>query len=294
MLGAKYRIIGKTQKMCLQSPIVIRFPSKKKRNAPTYSAFQMIPQVYHLDEGIRRYGIVCDVEVFCNPETQFSQRRARAGTQSGDCGHTVVTLLSLHAQSLCCATQSGRGRTQSGFWRWFSATQSGFSVTVRELTVNLRHTVRLCCTQSVGCRRHTVRLCRHTAPSNMIKHAATSCRVDPPHTFEHRAQHASSAEGSLLSQDIFDFISELFLLLNPSSACSRRRRRTTDAQRKCPLLIAFFLTVCSCNAWGTRSMLSPHPLPPPLLSLFSSTSTTSVPAPSSFNNCSAPTLSHDA
>ena len=151
MLGAKYRIIGKTQKMCLQSPIVIRFPSKKKRNAPTYSAFQMIPQVYHLDEGIRRYGIVCDVEVFCNPETQFSQHRARAGTQSGDCGHTVVTLLSLHAQSLCCATQSGRGRTQSGFWRCFCATQSGFSVTVRDLALRSRHTVRPCRTQFVDC-----------------------------------------------------------------------------------------------------------------------------------------------
>ncbi|ETW84962.1 hypothetical protein HETIRDRAFT_450266 [Heterobasidion irregulare TC 32-1] len=41
-------------------------------------------------------------------------------------------------------------------------------------------------------------------------------------------------------------------------------------------------------------MLSPHPLPSPLLSLFSSTSTTSVSAPSSLNDCSAPTLSHDA
>ena len=100
---------------------------------------------HHCTIWMRRFGdteLFVVLRVFCNPETQFSQRRARAGTQSGDCGHTVVTLLSLHAQSLCCATQSGRGRTQSGFWRWFSATQSGFTVTVRELTVNLCHTVR--------------------------------------------------------------------------------------------------------------------------------------------------------
>ncbi|ETW79392.1 hypothetical protein HETIRDRAFT_103902 [Heterobasidion irregulare TC 32-1] len=52
--------------------------------------------------------------------------------------------------------------------------------------------------------------------------------------------------------------------------------------------------VCSCNTPGTHSTLFPHPLPSPRLSLFLSTSTTSVSAPSSLNDCSAPTLSHDA
>ena len=128
------------------------------------------------------------LRVFCNPETQFSQHRERAGTQSGDCGCTVVTLLSLHAQSLCRATQSGRDRAQSGFWRWFRATQSGFSVTVRDLALSLHHTVRLCRTQSVDCRatqsdcvghsRSSPSDCVGTQPQRLvIKHAATSRRV---------------------------------------------------------------------------------------------------------------------
>ena len=102
--------------------------------------------------GSRDTELFVTLRIFCNPKTQFSQHRERAGTQSGDCGCTVVTLLSLHAQSLCRATQSGRDRTQSGFWRWFRATQSGFSVTVRDLALSLHHTVRLCRTQSVDCR----------------------------------------------------------------------------------------------------------------------------------------------
>ena len=76
----------------------------------------------------------------------------KAGTQSGDSGCAVVTLLSHHAQSLCRATQSGRDHTQSGFWRCFYATQSGLSVTVRDLARRSRHTVRPCRTQSVDYR----------------------------------------------------------------------------------------------------------------------------------------------
>ena len=102
------------------------------------------------------------LRVFCNPETQFSQHRERAGTQSGDCGRTVVTLLSHRAQSLCCATQSGRDRTQSGFWRCFCATQSGLSVTVRDLALRSRHTVRPCRTQSVDYRATQPDCVRHS------------------------------------------------------------------------------------------------------------------------------------
>ena len=123
------------------------------------SPFKLYPNHTIWMRGSRDTELFVILRIFCNQETQFSQHRKRAGTQLGDCGPTVVTLLSHHAQSLYCATQSSRDHTQSGFWHWFCATQSRFLVTVRDLALSLCHTVWLCQTQSVGCWCHTVQLC---------------------------------------------------------------------------------------------------------------------------------------